>query len=157
MRGRKIQYVPSNAAKKTDTAPIFGWCAGSHRPRKPAQSGYTDARGNRYCKPCYREKFPRLYAQKIQRRKEACGFCGKDRELSQGFCKPCIAARACDTCGEVNTVRSAMLCTNCGTQRQALGAVGARLALWCLICTSADDRESGHCRKCHEFLHQATE
>eukprot|EP00973_Karenia_brevis_P085061 11805238-Karenia_brevis.AAC.1 len=45
-----------SSAPKT---PAYGWCHGSHRPRKPAQSGYADSKGNRYCKECFKFKCPR--------------------------------------------------------------------------------------------------
>ena len=50
----------------------FGWCAGKHPARKPApaQSGYVDRAGNRYCKACFREKFPALYKAKQSGRKK---------------------------------------------------------------------------------------
>ena len=49
----------------------FGRCAGKHSVLNPtpAQSGYVDRAGNRYCKACFREKFPKLYEAKQSGRK----------------------------------------------------------------------------------------
>ena len=45
---KKQPATPQNKSKKTAR---FGWCAGQHKPRKPAQSGFKDDEGNR-CWKC---------------------------------------------------------------------------------------------------------
>jgi hypothetical protein len=59
------------AAASAPKKPLYGWCAGKHSPRKPAQSGYADAARNRYCKACYKKKFPKEYEAKQSARKQS--------------------------------------------------------------------------------------
>ena len=67
--------------------PKYGWCAGHHKPKKPAQSGYAFL-GVRYCKACYRELCPASHAEKQEKRKAACRFCHECKDLVQGLCRP---------------------------------------------------------------------
>ena len=58
--------------------PLYGWCKGSHRPKKKAQSGY-----NNYCKACFKKKFPAEYAEKAAKRMKHCVICSNEGELVQ--------------------------------------------------------------------------
>ncbi len=107
------------------------------------QSGYQDL-----CKPCFRKKHPRQYAAKVEGRKKTCAHCLEKKELSGEFCRPCRRARSCSECGAVNVKKTAKVCCNCKDLRANLGAVQSRLALWCLVCTSASDRSLGLCKQC---------
>ena len=118
----------------------FGWCCTRHRPPVPAQSGYTDSQGNRYCTRCFRVYCPELYAEKRRKRQAACGYCGEAEELQQGFCRTCRRARACASCGEFNMDSDAVICVSCFARRIALGARAEQLASWCMQCTTEEER-----------------
>jgi hypothetical protein len=49
----------------TTTVARFGYCHVRHRPKMPAQSGYCDDEGNRYCRACFKARFPERYKEKI--------------------------------------------------------------------------------------------
>ena len=108
----------------------FGWCAGKHPARKPApaQSGYVDRAGNRYCKACFREKFPALYKAKQSGRKKTCQRCGDVAELAGGFCKPCKRRYKCTSCPSM-----------CPSEDPAL---------WCTACFSTEERARQCCVFC---------
>ena len=99
-----------------------------------AQSGYVSAQGNRFCKPCFAECHPRLYAARQKHRRNACQYCKEERELQNGFCRPCRRARACDPCHGMNIHLAAAVCKGCSEIRKSLGAHTDRLALWCSKC-----------------------
>ena len=131
--------VSKGAKRKTrEPPPTYGWCKGPHGPRSrvPAQSGYQG-----YCKSCYRERFPEEFAEKLRKRKKMCGYCGTQKELIGGFCKPCRRSRECVCCSAVNTNQRAPFCKHCGGLRKKLGADGERLALWCSTCTTEEELE----------------
>ena len=141
----------STKDKQTHTkTPAAGWCCGNHRPRVAAQSGYVDSKGNPYCKICYRESCPRLYAAKQKKRQAECRYCGEMRELKQGFCRPSHKARGCNGCGEFNTESDAVVCVSCCCRRLAQGANAEQLASWCLRCTTEEQRQSQCCPFCYE-------
>ena len=119
--------------------PAAGWCVTRHRPKKPAQSGYRGTDGLPYCKPCFRQKFPRLFELKNEARKHNCCFCGSLKDLVGGYCKPCRRVRGCEECGEVNANQTAEGCRKCG---------GDRLALWCAACHGEAALRSGLCGGC---------
>ena len=77
--------------------PLYGWCKGSHRPKKPAQSGYDG-----YCKLCYKEKFPRKYVVKQKARQQVCRICQKTTEVVNSICRPCSRLHCCHTCNNMN-------------------------------------------------------
>ena len=79
---------------------------------------------------------------------KTCARCLEKKELSGEFCRPCRRARSCSECGAVNVKKTATVCSNCKDLRANLGAVQSRLALWCLVCTSASDRSLGLCKQC---------
>ena len=121
--------------------PTNGWCKTKHRPKKAAQSGYCG-----YCKSCFREKFPKKYEDKQQRRKKLCFYCQDAKEIqSNGFCKPCTSARSCDQCASVNVDKEAQVCRSCAPRRGRQGAGQERLAIWCSSCHSQEERASGIC------------
>ena len=70
-------------------APQQGWCAGSCRPRKPAQSGYRDNRGRLLCKACFKKVLPVEYAEKQRARLKQCPLCGETKNFVGDLCKPC--------------------------------------------------------------------
>ena len=114
-----------------------------------AQSGYQG-----YCKSCFGRKLPEAYAEKLRRRVKHCVFCGDAKELqSSGLCKPCANARSCELCSEVNTASAARTCPSCETTRTHLGATRTRLAMWCAVCFSEQQRASGKCFNCFKCHH----
>ena len=134
--------------QKPPKPPAAGWCRTSHKPKKPAQSGYDG-----YCKACYQDKFPNKYKAKLMQRKKQCAWCMKQQvNTRNGFCKPCISARSCETCSAVNTDKDAVSCVECCNVRERLGATQTRLALWCVSCTSVSDRDARMCRGCLRHL-----
>ena len=118
----------------------FGWCAGKHPARnpQPAQSGYLDADGNRYCKPCFRKMFPDLYEAKQSARKKACQRCGNVAELAGGFCKPCKRKYQCTSCSKMCPSKDPVLCVHCNDH----------VALWCTACFSMEERARQCCVFC---------
>ena len=129
------------AGKVKPLKPPYGWCQTNHSPRKPAQSGYKG-----YCKQCYKQIFPDDHKIKHAKRKAECKFCRSVAELTQaGYCRPCARARSCEGCGEVNIDSNARICVGCSSNREAMGAKQDRLAMWCLTCTSTQERMSALC------------
>ena len=147
----------ADAGKRDKKTPGFGWCTGSHRPKKPAQTGYRGRDGKPYCKLCFRERHPKLYKAKQLKRKKDCGLCGVERMLRGGFCKACRSARACDVCGDINMDCSAQRCSVCSSRWPARGARFHKLALWCTTCTTLEERGAERCRSCynHPKLYKA--
>ena len=141
-----IVTTTSEAAPKT---PTYGWCCKKHSPRVAAQSGHVDSKGNRYCRSCFRQFCPRLYAEIQKRRLDECGYCGETKELQKGFCRPCRRARECKTCRAFNSEPDASVCVSCCERRVALGATAQQLASWCLKCTTLEERESNCCPACY--------
>ena len=126
----------------------YGKCHNSRRCKSDAQSGYTDSKGNRYCKPCFRTKFPQKCASKQAGRKKQCHLCHQERELIAGVCKPCRRSRSCESCGQVNMDPAVPRCISCSAVRESFGAKVKKLSLWCPACTTPDERHSGYCRTC---------
>ena len=98
------------------------WCAGLHRPRKPAQSGYKGSDGMPYCKVCYRTRYPKLHQAKLQKRKRTCGVCGMVRELLGGLCRPCKRARD-PVLHQASLQKRKRTCGFCGMVRELLGGL----------------------------------
>ena len=119
--------------------PKYGWCAGAHRPRKPAQSGYVDAGGLRYCKTCFRDLHPRLYAQKRKQRKGECSVCSEVRELVNSVCRPCTRRRTCASCQAVSENADLPLCRRGGC---------GNIAQWCTTCNDDNVLQRGLCKEC---------
>ena len=120
----------------------FGWCAGKHPARKPApaQSGYVDRAGNRYCKACFREKFPKLYEAKQSGRKKSCQRCGDVAELAGGFCRPCKRKYQCTSCSKMCPSKDPVLCVHCNDA----------VALWYRDCYDGDEIAKQLCRQCRK-------
>ncbi len=145
--------LPSNSKSKSAkdkdrlSEPAAGWCRTKHKPPKAAQSSFDG-----YCKACFKAKHPRLYAATQKCRKKICKFCNKAGDTSaDGFCRPCVRARSCDVCRVVSTNVFANPCTSCNKRRGKLGATQNMLALWCLTCTTVDERASSLCRRCYKL------
>ena len=116
--------------------PTYGFCCVPHDPPKAAQSGYIDEDKNRYCKVCFKEKCPELYAQKALARKRACSICSSVSVLVGRICKPCRSSRTCGDCGDLNEDPHALACIFCASSSADLGTHKMTLALWCSKCTS---------------------
>ena len=118
----------------------YGWCAGKHPARnpQPAQSGYLDADGNRYCKPCFRKMFPDLYEAKQSGRKKACQRCGNVAELAGGFCGPCKRKYQCTSCSKMCPSKDPVLCALCNDH----------VAMWCRDCFKDEEISKQICRQC---------
>ena len=108
--------------------PLYGWCAGKHSPRVPAQSGYADARGNRYCKTCYKVKFPKKYEAKQLARQKRCQRCGRLDEVVGGYCRRCLRAYQCRRCQRLCATMEPARCVHCAEH----------VALWCRTCHGAE-------------------
>ena len=68
--------------------------------------------------------------------------------VKKNFCRPCFNARSCGKCGAVNQAGDAAACPECLVERASLGAAQTRLAMWCLPCTSHEQRASELCEVC---------
>ena len=138
----------TNPTKKRGTNPTKKWCRTRHTSPVPAQSGYQG-----YCKQCFKQEFPRKYAQKAQRRLKVCPYCGNEREMTAaGFCKPCTKARSCKVCSAVNVDRNAATCSMCFQRRASMGATQAALTLWCESCTTLEQRAAQLCDECFKHV-----
>ena len=149
--GVTIVFSRGTRKKGCEPPPRCGWCKGAHgaQSQVPAQSGCQG-----YCKSCFRQRFPEESADKLRKRTRTCGYCGTQKELIAGFCKPCRKSRECANCSQVNINPKAPSCKHCGRLRKQLGADAERLALWCLVCTNEKERSTGYCRFCYDkFAH----
>ena len=135
-------YDVCAAPKKKNS--IVGKCS-RKRCTRNAQTGFIDAKGNRYCKVCFAEVCPKLSDAKKNARKKECQVCGESTELTSGICRPCRRARTCDGCQKVNEKANARVCKNCA---QTTGARCPKLALWCTTCTTVEERSHRVCRNC---------
>ena len=144
-------FIACSGKSGPSEKPLHGYCKTKgcrtkDNERKPAQSGYDG-----YCKSCYKAKHPKLYAGKAQARQRKCSFCSTVKEvLGNGFCKPCTRARSCATCSAVNKDRAAPACFRCNARRKRLGVAQDVLALWCIACTTVEERACGMCRACYD-------
>ncbi len=128
-------------------------CRGSCNPKKPAQSNYDN-----YCRTCFKEKFPRKFAQMTaELYSNPCRLCGeKDLLTGAGICRPCNKARSCSSCKEVNEKKRAPHCKHCAAA--LLGSVTRsnsgrpaqqpRLATWCTKCFGPEQIASRLCKGC---------
>ena len=128
------------------------YCRGSCNPKKPAQSSYDN-----YCKTCFKEKFPRKFAQMTaERYSNPCRLCGeKDLLTGAGICRPCNKARSCSSCKELNEKKRAPRCKRCADTLLGLRSRGrgrdaqqARLAMWCTKCFAPEQIASRLCEAC---------
>ena len=113
-----------------------------------SKNAQTAAAYQGYCKGCFAIVFPQEYEQIKGLRKKSCIVCGAHRELERSLCRPCLHSRTCSDCHGLNLALDASRCGNCEGFRKSLGAVQSRLALWCLSCSTADERKHGLCRPC---------
>ena len=129
------------------SAPRYGWCATRHNPRKAAQSGYFNQKGEGCCKKCFAEEgFPHKAAAKRAALRQACDDCGEVVGLIQGRCGRCTTARA------ASEARSCQLCHTANATSVRLATCHqdecSRLVVACAECERAHPHGTVFCRSC---------
>ena len=136
-RSRPIGTTSSNSKAKEAS---YYYCDGDHPPgsRTRAQSGLVDADGKRYCRPCFRRKFPDRDKDKSGEAGRKCVRCGAPVASGNRMCCKCRRKLKCANCPLVCPHEAPNVCTRCNE----------RFALWCSRCYSEERRASQRCLQC---------
>ena len=136
-----LRHRPIGTPSSKATEPSYYLCDGDHpRDSRPprAQSGFIDDDGMRYCRRCFRLRYPDKYKDKCGKVDRKCARCGEAVASGNKLCSKCRRKFKCPTCPLVCPDEAPTVCNHCNE----------RYALWCTRCYSEERRRSERCLQC---------